>query len=84
MSSRSWFFLLGFFFPTLPHPFFSAEAQVVCINPPFTEAYLADVMSRLPELKLRFRLRTWELGLRLMRSVVLIHQLVLNWSMLHP
>jgi len=30
---------------------------VVCINPPFTEAYLADVMSRLPELKLRFRLR---------------------------
>jgi hypothetical protein len=30
---------------------------VLCINPPFTEAYLADVMARLPELKLRFRLR---------------------------
>lgn len=30
---------------------------VVCVNPPFTEAYLADVMSRLAELKLRFRLR---------------------------
>ena len=31
--------------------------SVVCINPPFTEAYLADVMARLAELKLRFRLR---------------------------
>lgn len=31
--------------------------SVLCINPPFTEAYLADVMARLPELKLRFRLR---------------------------
>jgi len=31
--------------------------SVVCINPPFTEAYLADVMARLGELKLRFRLR---------------------------
>jgi hypothetical protein len=30
---------------------------VVCVNPPFTEAYLADVMARLGELKLRFRLR---------------------------
>lgn len=30
---------------------------VVCVNPPFTEAYLADVMERLAELKLRFRLR---------------------------
>jgi len=27
------------------------------VNPPFTEAYLNDVMSRLAELKLRFRLR---------------------------
>jgi len=31
--------------------------SVVCVNPPFTEAYLADVMARLAELKLRFRLR---------------------------
>lgn len=31
--------------------------SVVCVNPPFTEAYLADVMARLHELKLRFRLR---------------------------
>jgi len=31
--------------------------SVVCVNPPFTEAYLADVMMRLAELKLRFRLR---------------------------
>lgn len=31
--------------------------SVVCINPPFTEAYLADVMARLAELKLRFLLR---------------------------
>jgi len=31
--------------------------SVVCVNPPFTEAYLADVMGRLAELKLRFRLR---------------------------
>mmetsp|Transcript_150514 Transcript_150514/g.288438 ORF Transcript_150514/g.288438 Transcript_150514/m.288438 type:complete len:469 (-) Transcript_150514:11-1417(-) len=30
---------------------------IVCVNPPFTEAYLNDVMSRLAELKLRFRLR---------------------------
>lgn len=30
---------------------------IVCVNPPFTEAYLADVMARLAELKLRFRLR---------------------------
>jgi len=29
----------------------------VCVNPPFTEAYLADVMARLGELKLRFRIR---------------------------
>lgn len=31
--------------------------SVLCVNPPFTEAYLADVMARLAELKLRFRLR---------------------------
>jgi len=31
--------------------------SVVAVNPPFTEAYLADVMARLAELKLRFRLR---------------------------
>lgn len=31
--------------------------SVVCVNPPFTEAYLADVMGKLAELKLRFRLR---------------------------
>mmetsp|Transcript_93826 Transcript_93826/g.292103 ORF Transcript_93826/g.292103 Transcript_93826/m.292103 type:complete len:509 (+) Transcript_93826:159-1685(+) len=31
--------------------------SIVCVNPPFTEAYLADVMARLAELKLRFRLR---------------------------
>merc|ERR1712232_1044422 len=31
--------------------------SVVCVNPPFTEAYLADVMSRLSELKLRYRLK---------------------------
>jgi len=31
--------------------------SIVCVNPPFTEAYLADVMDRLAELKLRFRLR---------------------------
>lgn len=31
--------------------------SVVCVNPPFTEAYLSDVMERLGELKLRFRLR---------------------------
>lgn len=31
--------------------------SVVCVNPPFTEAYLSDVMARLAELKLRFRLR---------------------------
>lgn len=31
--------------------------SVVCVNPPFTEAYLADVMDRLAELKVRFRLR---------------------------
>lgn len=31
--------------------------SVICVNPPFTEAYLADVMGRLAELKLRFRLR---------------------------
>lgn len=31
--------------------------SVVCVNPPFTDAYLADVMARLAELKLRFRLR---------------------------
>jgi len=31
--------------------------SVVCVNPPFTEAYLADVMARLAELKLRYRLR---------------------------
>lgn len=30
---------------------------IVCVNPPFTDAYLADVMSRLGELKLKFRLR---------------------------
>lgn len=30
---------------------------VVCVNPPFTELYLGDVMARLGELKLRFRLR---------------------------
>uniref|UniRef100_A0A7S0BC65 PCIF1 WW domain-containing protein n=1 Tax=Pyrodinium bahamense TaxID=73915 RepID=A0A7S0BC65_9DINO len=28
--------------------------SIVCVNPPFTEAYLADVMARLSELKLRF------------------------------
>merc|ERR1711933_522324 len=33
------------------------DNSVVCVNPPFTEAYLADVMSRLVELKRRFRLR---------------------------
>mmetsp|Transcript_27760 Transcript_27760/g.64135 ORF Transcript_27760/g.64135 Transcript_27760/m.64135 type:complete len:589 (-) Transcript_27760:184-1950(-) len=31
--------------------------SVVCVNPPFTDNYLADVMERLPQLKLRFRLR---------------------------
>mmetsp|Transcript_62204 Transcript_62204/g.161342 ORF Transcript_62204/g.161342 Transcript_62204/m.161342 type:complete len:460 (-) Transcript_62204:1018-2397(-) len=31
--------------------------SIVCVNPPFTEAYLSDVMARLAELKLRFRLR---------------------------
>lgn len=31
--------------------------SIVCVNPPFTEAYLADVMSHLAELKLRYRLR---------------------------
>eukprot|EP00401_Gymnodinium_catenatum_P004824 CAMPEP_0117548600 /NCGR_PEP_ID=MMETSP0784-20121206/47733_1 /TAXON_ID=39447 /ORGANISM="" /LENGTH=562 /DNA_ID=CAMNT_0005345561 /DNA_START=59 /DNA_END=1747 /DNA_ORIENTATION=- len=31
--------------------------SVVCVNPPFTDAYLSDVMERLAELKLRFRLR---------------------------
>lgn len=31
--------------------------SVVCVNPPFTEAYLDNVMARLAELKLRFRLR---------------------------
>ncbi|CAK0878771.1 unnamed protein product, partial [Prorocentrum cordatum] len=31
--------------------------SVVCVNPPFTEEYLSDVMERLAELKLRFRLR---------------------------
>ena len=41
----------------IPLPSFAACAEVLCINPPFTEAYLADVMARLPELKLRFRLR---------------------------
>lgn len=30
---------------------------VLCVNPPFTEAYLADVMNRLSTLKIRFRLR---------------------------
>lgn len=30
---------------------------VVCVNPPFTRAYLADVMERLPGMKSRFRLR---------------------------
>lgn len=30
---------------------------VVSVNPPFTQAYLADVMARLPRLKSRFRLR---------------------------
>ena len=35
---------------------------MVCINPPFTEAYLADVMARLAELKLRFRLRRRKRG----------------------
>mmetsp|Transcript_95366 Transcript_95366/g.269901 ORF Transcript_95366/g.269901 Transcript_95366/m.269901 type:complete len:764 (-) Transcript_95366:34-2325(-) len=30
---------------------------VVCVNPPFTDAYLRDVMGRLPELQERFRLR---------------------------
>lgn len=30
---------------------------VVCVNPPFTEAYLANVMGRLRELKKHFRLR---------------------------
>merc|ERR1740121_202188 len=33
------------------------EDSVVCVNPPFTDAYLADVMSRLEEFKWRFRLR---------------------------
>lgn len=31
--------------------------SIVSVNPPFTEAYLEDVMMRLAELKLRFRLR---------------------------
>mmetsp|Transcript_57494 Transcript_57494/g.136763 ORF Transcript_57494/g.136763 Transcript_57494/m.136763 type:complete len:611 (-) Transcript_57494:126-1958(-) len=31
--------------------------SIVCVNPPFTDNYLADVMQRLPQLKLRFRLR---------------------------
>jgi len=29
----------------------------LCVNPPFTEAYLDDVMSRVDEMKMRFRLR---------------------------
>lgn len=36
---------------TLPHD------AIVCVNPPFTELYLDDVMGRLAELKIRFRLR---------------------------
>lgn len=31
--------------------------SVICVNPPFTEAYLEDVMMRLGDLKHRFRLR---------------------------
>lgn len=31
--------------------------SVLCVNPPFTDAYLSDVMGRLEELKMTFRLR---------------------------
>mmetsp|Transcript_18380 Transcript_18380/g.50435 ORF Transcript_18380/g.50435 Transcript_18380/m.50435 type:complete len:764 (+) Transcript_18380:316-2607(+) len=30
---------------------------IVCVNPPFTDAYLEDVMARIADLKQRFRLR---------------------------
>lgn len=42
-------------YPSVLHTF--PADSIVCVNPPFTEAYLADVMMRLAELKLRFRLR---------------------------
>eukprot|EP00929_Paragymnodinium_shiwhaense_P003939 TRINITY_DN10465_c0_g1_i9.p1 TRINITY_DN10465_c0_g1~~TRINITY_DN10465_c0_g1_i9.p1 ORF type:complete len:708 (+),score=61.71 TRINITY_DN10465_c0_g1_i9:266-2389(+) len=31
--------------------------SIVCINPPFTDAYLEDVMRRVPDMKKRFRVR---------------------------
>eukprot|EP00927_Polykrikos_kofoidii_P085235 TRINITY_DN920_c0_g1_i1.p1 TRINITY_DN920_c0_g1~~TRINITY_DN920_c0_g1_i1.p1 ORF type:complete len:917 (-),score=149.72 TRINITY_DN920_c0_g1_i1:137-2887(-) len=31
--------------------------SIVCVNPPFTDAYLEDVMARISDLKSRFRLR---------------------------
>lgn len=33
------------------------DNSIVCVNPPFTDAYLADVMERVDEFKTRFRLR---------------------------